>query len=131
MLSDDGLIGLVVHVLEPTQALRTTSEFAAAVPLKRGDILQLTEEDIEASKNRLGECSWAIVDEPELQELRYGKQVFGVGPWPSDEPLYRDASENPLSWESTKYISNSTTIADYRGSDGFRSGVQPRLRSQW
>jgi len=131
LLSEDGLIGLTVHVLEPTQALRTTSDFAAAVTLKRGDVIQLTEEDVEASKNRFGESSWAIVDDPELQELRFGKQVFGIGPWPEGLPVFRTPDEDPAYWASTKYVSTSNTIAAYAGTDGQRPSIRPSLRNSW
>lgn len=131
MISDDQLIGLTVHVLEPTQILRTTSPFASATLLKRGDVLELTEEDIEANKNRHGECTFACIDDPDLQILRWGREVFGIGAWPTELPLYRTEEEDPRSWSSTKIISRSKEIASYAGGDGFRPGVRPSLRSEW
>lgn len=116
MLDDEILIGLTVHVLEPTTALRTTSPFASAVSLKRGDVLVLTEDDIEASKNRNGESSWAIADDPELQRLRFGgKEIVGVGPWPQELLVDRDDLESVHTvGRSSRIVNRSAQIAVYR-----------------
>jgi len=52
----------------------------------RGDELVLTEQIIQASKDRLGN-SWLDLDASE-QVQRYGKQVWGYGPVPDDVDFF-------------------------------------------
>lgn len=128
MLDDQALEGLVIHVLEPTQMLRTRSGFASSTLLARGDVLELTADDVEMSRNRNGESYLSCIDDDDLQRLRWGRVVYGIGPWPTGLPVYRAAYGNPATWNNSKTTIESTTVASYAGDGGQPFGVRVPLR---
>jgi hypothetical protein len=122
-MSDEMLTGLTVHVLEPLTLRRTASEFSSSTFLARGDVIEVTETDIEQNKNRLGDSILSIADEPELQALRYGKVLLGVGPWPEGLPVYRTAYEDPATWDG-KVHNTSVTLNSASARRGSFSATQ-------
>ena len=79
------------------------------------------------SKNRNGESSLSCIDDDDLQRLRWGKVVYGIGPWPTGLPVHRRAYENPTTWGDSKTVIESTTIAKYEGDGPDKFGVHVPL----
>ena len=50
---------------------------------KRGDVIRLTADDIEGTRDRLGD-SWCDDLSDSAQIRRWGEPRFGIGPWPED-----------------------------------------------
>lgn len=51
---------------------------------KRGDELILTAATIDVAKDRFGASWLSLLDDPERQIARWGRVMFGPGPFPSD-----------------------------------------------
>jgi hypothetical protein len=77
--------GDVFHVLVPISLLRGTSLAATMDPLslRRGDVLQVTEEMLLANQNLSGFSIFSIASDPDAQIKKYGRQLIGVGTWPA------------------------------------------------
>jgi hypothetical protein len=64
--------------------LLTDGLAVAGEPRRRGDEVVLDQDTIDAAVDRTG-ASWLdMVDDPDAQAERWGKVMFGRGPWPKE-----------------------------------------------
>jgi hypothetical protein len=60
----------------------TSDDFSSGHTSRRGETATLTDQLIEASKDRLGFSWLSLANDVPGQEARWGQRMFGIGPWP-------------------------------------------------
>jgi len=106
----ESLLNLQVHFLGSMNVPVSTSEWATAAAMNYGDVLDITDEVIEAGYPRDRRGHWLeLAADPNGQIERWGEKKFAVGPFPDYLP--KDPYHAALSdLASTKYRIESTVL---------------------
>lgn len=80
--------GLTIHIFRTGLTYpRAGGEFGGHSEVgRRGQVIDLTPQDVEASRDRAGNSLWSL--SPQEQRDRWGEQRFGIGPWPDGEDVF-------------------------------------------
>lgn len=83
----DTLDGVQITILGSMLVCLSADPWSAiSQTLNRGDLLEITDEVVAASRDRFGDSWLALLDDPEGQQARYGKQMFVRGAIALTEP---------------------------------------------
>ncbi|MFE6255134.1 hypothetical protein [Agromyces sp. NPDC057865] len=90
-----------IHFLQPHSFGISDSWLAGEYMARRGETVTITDAIIEQSIDREGNSWLALADDPDAQVARWGRVVFGIGPWPEAEPVLVPGS---VEWTEAREI---------------------------
>lgn len=117
--------GDVVHALVSGFTFPGSLELTGGRVTRRGEDITITDDMLEAAKDRRGASFWDLVDDPDGQVARWGHEVFRRGSAPDDMETWTPGSpEHQLARERARQ--DAWTLPDPRERAAALQEVQRR-----